>query len=103
MNTRTTKSWSDLTFDLEDGQRAEFSRVTGAVITRKVIGVDGTGEPFAEFTFDDGSTMLVTPEGFTFEAPSPRSPKVPEDDTAYMLTTTERSWLEWTSNESVEI
>lgn len=68
-------TWSDLTFDLENGQRAEFGRVTATVITAKIVGTDGTGGPYLEFTFDNGQTMTVTPEGV--EVTQPLRPRAP--------------------------
>lgn len=71
----TMFTWNDLTFDLEDGQRAEFSRVTATVTTSKIVGTDGAGLPYVELTFDDGSVMTVSPDGV--EVTQPLRPRAP--------------------------
>ena len=72
----TMLTWGDLTFDLEDGQRAEFNRVTATVTTSKIVGTDGTGSPYVELTFDDGSVLTITPDGV--EVTQPLRPQAPQ-------------------------
>lgn len=74
----TQFEWQDLCLHLENGQRAEFTRVTGSVTVSKIVGLDGTGTPYMELEFSTGEVLVISPEGVTLRdapraSPSPRS------------------------------